>query len=206
MDDEQVLAQHIRHELDDISPRRQAFDRWFLGSIGRLSTWVLRHWLLIANLANAIIMAGAVANPLMRAAGWDWLAVPLFAVYHVLCEQRPERSYFLLGYQMALDQRMTAIYASSLIAGLTYIPLRGRLRPLPWRIFFLMSLPMAVDGFTQLFDWRFSTRELRTITGTLFGIGMVWLLYPYLDRAIRPLLAAEPRSRPRAPAPIHHRR
>jgi uncharacterized membrane protein len=192
------LEAQIRQQLDGISPTRQAFDRWFLSMAAAIYSWEFRHWLLTANLVNGSIMAGAVAVPLMRSAGWDFLATPLFSAYHVLCEQRPERSYFLWGYQMALDQRMSAIYVSSLVAGLAYIPLRGRLRAISWRVFFLFSLPIAIDGFTQLFEWRISNWELRTLTGSLFGVGTVWLMYPYLDRAIG-LLLRTTRNQPVVP-------
>ncbi len=206
MHQHQVDEDRIRLELDGISPGRQAFDRWFLAVAAAISRWILRHWLFSANVVNGVIIAGAIAVPLMRAQGLEWLAAPTFAAYHLLCEQRPERSYFLWGYQMAMDQRMTAIYASSLAAGLAYIPLRGRLRAIPWRVFFLLCLPIAVDGFTQLFGWRYSNWQLRTITGTLFGVGTVWLMYPYLDMLVGSLLktkAANPvdSERPRA-APV----
>ncbi|MGE3267883.1 MAG: DUF2085 domain-containing protein, partial [Chloroflexota bacterium] len=41
--------------------------------------------------------------------------------------------------------------------------------------------PMALDGFTQLFNLRESTPELRTFTGALFGVASVWLIYPRVD-------------------------
>ena len=40
---------------------------------------------------------------------------------------------------------------------------------------------MAMDGFTQLFGWRESSAELRTLTGALFGAASVWLIYPRID-------------------------
>lgn len=178
----------MARELDGISERRQAFDRRFLRSTAAAMEWALRHWLAFVNATNAVITLGAIAVPLMRAAGMEGLAAPLFEAYHALCEQRPERSYFLLGYQMAMDHRMMAIYGSTVLAGLAFAPLRGRVRPLPWRIFLVLILPMAVDGFTQLFGWRVSNWQLRTVTGTLFGVATVWLLYPWADAVIRQML------------------
>ena len=180
MDDQQKIEAAILRELDGISPVRQAFDRRFLGALEIVFDGVVRHWLLIANLTNGLIIGGAVAVPAMRALGWVLIPDFLFAAYHLICEQRPERSYFLWGYQMAVDQRITAIFGSSLLAGLAFIPLQGRIRPISWRTFFLLCVPMAVDGFTQLFGWRESNWELRTITGVLVGGGMVWLVYPCL--------------------------
>ncbi len=182
--DQLELESRIARELDGISDRRLAFDRWFLQGAATALRALLRHWLLIANLVNGAIVAGAVAVPLFRSAGWDGVAGVLFSAYRLLCLQNPDHSYFLLGYQLAMDQRMMALYGFSLLAGLAFLPLRGRLGPLPWRLFFLMALPMAVDGFTQLFGWRHSSWELRTATGGLFGVATVWLVYPYLQRVL----------------------
>ncbi|HEX9075030.1 MAG TPA: DUF2085 domain-containing protein, partial [Anaerolineae bacterium] len=76
---------------------------------------------------------------------------------------------------------------------------RSRVRPLDWRIYLLLLLPMAVDGTWQLFtspqdllpflpthesDWL-----LRTVTGVLFGLGSVWLIYPHVEQAMREIYA-----------------
>ncbi|HEX2987927.1 MAG TPA: DUF2085 domain-containing protein, partial [Chloroflexota bacterium] len=181
------------------SPARQAFDRWFLHCLQSAVSLTFRHWLLLANLVNGLTLVGAVAAPLLMAYGWESAGSALFTLYSLICAQNPEHSYFLLGHQLAMDQRMMAIYGASLAAGLAFVPMRGRLRPIPWRLFGLMALPMAMDGFTQLLGWRHSSWELRTVTGGLFGVAVVWLMYPFLDRQLPPL---GPRSGQQAR--IHH--
>lgn len=104
-----------------------------------------------------------------------------------------------LGYKMAWCERDAAIYTSIFIGGLIFGLLRSRVRPLDWRIYLLFVVPMAVDGFWQLFtspevllpflpahesDWL-----LRTITGALFGLASVWLIYPYVEEAMRDIYA-----------------
>jgi uncharacterized membrane protein len=42
-------------------------------------------------------------------------------------------------------------------------------------------VPMALDGGTQLFGWRESTWELRTLTGIIFGLGVCWFVLPYIE-------------------------
>ena len=67
---------------------------------------------------------------------------------------------------------------------MAYATRRGRVRsPSIW-LYALLIAPMAVDGFTQLLGWRESTWELRVITGVLFGVATVWLLYPYIERTM----------------------
>jgi uncharacterized membrane protein len=91
-----------------------------------------------------------------------------------------------LGYKMAYCERDAAIYSSMLAAGLLFALLRGRIRPLNWRWYLVLAvLPMAVDGGTQLIMLRESTPLLRAITGILFGALSVWLIYPYVEEAMR---------------------
>lgn len=107
-----------------------------------------------------------------------------------------------LGYKVAFCQRDVAIYGGILLGGLIYSLgfVRRRLRPLHWVGWILLGvLPIALDGFSQLFtqfpynqfalfSWlppRESTPELRTLTGLLFGLANVWLAYPYVNVSMR---------------------
>lgn len=160
-----------------------------------LSFWLARHWLAVANGINLAVLGGSAAVPALMAAGLTWLATPLFGSYRLICHQLPYRSFFLFGYQMAMCERNVAIYGSMSLAGLLFGLTRGRLRPLPWRWYLALSVPIAVDGFTQLFGWRESTWELRAVTGTLFGVATVWLAYPHLERFAQDILAVGTRRR-----------
>lgn len=106
-----------------------------------------------------------------------------------------------MGYKMALCERDMGIYLSVLGGGLLYGLLRRRItiRPMPFWLFIVVGLmPIALDGFSQLFSQMFtgapmlaglssilalreSTPFLRTLTGALFGLSLVWLAYPRLD-------------------------
>ncbi len=91
-----------------------------------------------------------------------------------------------LGYKMAYCERDVAIYSSIFLAGLLYALLRNRVKPLNWKLYVIFAiLPMALDGGTQLFMLRESTPLLRAITGVLFGVLSVWLIYPYVEEAMR---------------------
>ena len=90
-----------------------------------------------------------------------------------------------LGYKMAFCQRDLALYGALALGGLGYGLLRTRVRPLSWRVFVLLWVPLAVDGSTQLVGLRESTWLLRVITGGIAGVATVWALYPRLDRAMR---------------------
>lgn len=116
----------------------------------------------------------------------------------------PARSFVgnaQMGYKMALCERDIGIYSFVLIGGLLYGLLRRyrRIRPMPLWLFLVVGLgPIALDGFSQLFSQygaaltalsvlnevfplRESSPLLRTLTGALFGLSLVWLTYPRLD-------------------------
>ncbi|MFO7661159.1 MAG: DUF2085 domain-containing protein [Chloroflexota bacterium] len=105
-----------------------------------------------------------------------------------------------MGYKMALCQRDITLYLGILIGGLVYGLLSRRMdiRPMPFWLFILIGLmPIALDGFSQLFSQFFvgtdidalirlfplreSSPFLRSATGLLFGLSIVWLVYPRLD-------------------------
>lgn len=89
-----------------------------------------------------------------------------------------------MGWKVALCERDVAIYGAMLIAGIIFALLRSRVRRLPLPLFVLFVIPIAVDGFSQLFGLRTSNWLLRTITGALFGVGVVWLVYPYIQESM----------------------
>jgi len=105
-----------------------------------------------------------------------------------------------MGYKMALCQRDMGIYLSILVGGLIYGVLRrrGPVKPMPFWLFLIIGLgPIALDGFSQLFSQMFiglglesltnlfplreSSPLLRSLTGVIMGLGVVWLIYPRLD-------------------------
>lgn len=145
--------------------------------------WLERHWLLMFNLLNGLVIAGAVLAPLLRAAGWTPLATLLYLAYRPLCPQRPDHSFFIAGYKMAFEQRETAIYLGLLLGGMLFAPLRGRLRPLNWRLLALLNLPMLIDVLSQTVGLRESTWHWRMLTGLLGSLAAAWWAYPHLERS-----------------------
>ncbi|MCO6449258.1 MAG: DUF2085 domain-containing protein [Caldilineales bacterium] len=87
------------------------------------------------------------------------------------------------GYKTALCQRDIAIYGTMFIVALLFSLRRSRVPRLPFKFFVLMLIPIAVDGLSQLFGLRTSNWYLRTLTGVLFGLAVIWLAYPYLQQS-----------------------
>lgn len=95
-----------------------------------------------------------------------------------------------LGYQVAFCQRDTAIYLSILVTGILYAVTGRRWRPLPWWGLVLCTVPIALDGLSQLPGWRESVPALRVLTGAIFGVGVVLFAYPRLNTAMREIGAS----------------
>jgi uncharacterized membrane protein len=175
---------------------------------------VLLHWLAILNVGLAVFLALAFLAPALVAAGLHGPGAWIYSAYALACHQWPFRSFFLfgqqvvyppdvlrtlvgdaeiysfvgssaLGYKVALCQRDVAIYTAMLVGGIWFSSVRGRLRPPPLLLFGLLLIPIALDGFSQLLGFRESTWELRLLTGALFGLAAVWLIYPQVERSAR---------------------
>ncbi len=183
-----------------------------------------RHWLPAVNAALAAFLAGGFAAPVFAAIGLRSAADSLYSTYHLTCHQWAFRSFFLfgsqpvavysqqqladlgvdpfasigdagLGWKMAFCERDLAIYLGMLLVGLLYARRRD-LPPVGYLLYGILILPMALDGFTQLFGWRESTWELRILTGLLFGLASAWLILPRLDASF----GLQPAARQYAPS------
>jgi len=172
--------------------------------------WLIRHWLLLANLAAWTFALLPVLAPVLMALGLVSLADPIYSAYTLVCHQWAHRSFFLFGpqatyslfdiaeftqgsadlayvgsaqtgYKVAFCERDLAIYVSIALAGSMYAIQRASSVALPTRVYVLALLPIAIDGFTQLFGWRESTPALRVLTGGCFGLSTVWFIFPRLD-------------------------
>jgi len=115
-----------------------------------------------------------------------------------------------MGYKMALCERDIGIYGFILLFGLLFGLLRYRIKikPLPLLLFIIIGLlPIALDGFSQLFSYwtlpadgsapaglmatianllplRESTPLMRLVTGGLFGFMLAWMAYPQVEKGM----------------------
>jgi uncharacterized membrane protein len=162
------------------------------------------HWLTIVNSLLGALLGVALLTPLGYAFGLTGVSDGIFHAYRFICGQTPSHSFYIAGYQACLCTRCMAIYGSMFIAGLTLALFRSaQVRPLNWKFWLLAMIPMALDGGTQLFGWRESSVFLRLLTGTIFGLGTAWFLFPQIEAAARdarplpamPVAAPSPPSR-----------
>ena len=100
---------------------------------------------------------------------YKWL--PIFCG----CHRRPERSFFVKGYQMPVCARCEG----ELIGILAALIAVWFLRP-PYWLMAVMMVPMAADGLIQGLTKYESTNLRRLITGILFGFGITMIVIMFL--------------------------
>jgi uncharacterized membrane protein len=146
--------------------------------------FLLNYWAVLITILLGLLVLIAISIPFLSYFGLDSIAKPLFFSLHYVCAQIPSHSFYILGHQLGLCARNFSIYSSMFIGSLIFTLSKKRLPGIPWWLWVLMILPMAWDGTTQMFGWRESTWILRTVTGTLFGLGSVWFVLPLIHKTL----------------------
>jgi uncharacterized membrane protein len=176
----------------------------WIARVDRAARWCLRHWLLCVN-ALALAYAGLPwLAPLAKASGHPLLGELLFRIYTPLCHQKPERSFFVCGHQVAFCHRCTAIYTGLVVVGALFALVRRWAPPAPLWLGGALLLPMLLDGGTHLIDDLLGTALrsggdaigtlnfwLRIGTGALLALAMLITVYPRLERDLRPKVIAD---------------
>ena len=104
---------------------------------------------------------------------------------HLLgCHQRPERSFFLCGYQFPLCARCTGI-----IVGYMIFFIFPADRHFSVNVLLLLCAVMLFDWLIQHLGLRESTNVRRLITGTLGGYGLMGIYINILDSLVQVTLA-----------------
>jgi len=88
-----------------------------------------------------------------------------------------------IGYKLPVCARDVAIYLAMLLGALM-LPLVRKIESDLWPNKWLLvaaCVPIAIDGFTQLFGWRESSNFLREITGAIVGFALPFYIVPMLN-------------------------
>jgi len=177
------------------TPRRQTLDR-VMNGIGRfVGNFLIDHWATMITCVLGILVFAALSVPFLSYFGLDGISKQIFFALHMVCAQIPSHSFYIFGHQLGMCARNFSIYASMFIGSLIFVLSKKRIPGIPWWLWILMILPMAIDGTTQMFGLRESTWELRILTGTLFGLGNVWFALPLIQKTILESLPAHSYNR-----------
>jgi uncharacterized membrane protein len=153
--------------------------------IQRFGDFLLEQWAVVITIALGLLVFAALAVPFLSYIGLDALSKSIFYSLHYVCAQIPSHSFYVFGHQLGMCARNLSIYGSMFAGSLIFVLSKKRLPGIPWWLWVLMILPMAWDGTTQMFGWRESDWILRTLTGTLFGLGSVWFALPLMQKSLQ---------------------
>jgi uncharacterized membrane protein len=188
----QEVQNTTRH---DYSPGRQTLDR-VMNNTGRfVGNFLIDHWATMITCALGALVFAALSVPFLSYFGLDAISKQIFFALHMVCAQIPSHSFYIFGHQLGMCERNFSIYASMFIGSLIFVLSKKRIPGIPWWLWILMILPMAIDGTTQMFGLRESTLEFRVLTGTLFGLANVWFALPLIEKTIRESLPTQSLTR-----------
>ena len=136
-------------------------------------------WLGTAAMIGFLVSLIVVA-PLAAASGHNELAGVIYHAFSPLCHQRPDRTYFIAGYQFAVCSRCTGLYAGFAFTLLLYPLIRSlKTTVMPPRIVLLLAaLPLAIDFSVTFFGFWENTHTSRLLTGALLGSVTVFYVMP----------------------------
>ncbi len=120
-------------------------------------------------------------------AAWLWIAAVVFVpavafpVGHFICHQRPERSFFFHGHQLAVCARCTGIYAGAALAVPFALALAAPLasRRARW-LLGLAALPTAVTWTLEFAGVMPFSNLARCVAALPLGIAAAWLVFAVL--------------------------
>lgn len=104
----------------------------------------------------------------------------IYFFFSKICHQIPERSFFILGKQLAVCSRCTGLYFGFLLGAILY-PFIFKLNriSIPSRKYlFLACIPIAIDIFIRTFHIAENTFTSRLITGLILGATTVLFVLP----------------------------
>lgn len=130
-------------------------------------------------------LAAVVAAPLLRRGGPRWSAL-FYAVFAPVCHQRPERSFFLNGFPLAVCGRCFGIYAGILLGTLVF-PLLRRKAPGGFpaiRTLVLFSLPIGLDTLANFLGLWSTGNGFRFASGILWGVILPFFFIPAVAEAL----------------------
>ena len=189
-----MALQQVQEITNTYPPRRQALNN-FMNSLGlHIGDFLLNHWATLLTCMLGIIVFAALSVPFLSYFGLDAISKQIFFMLHLVCAQIPSHSFYIFGHQLGMCERNFSIYASMFIASLVFVLSKKRLPGIPWWLWVLMILPMALDGTTQMVGLRESTWLLRVLTGTLFGLGNIWFALPLIQKTILETGPVQPRT------------
>jgi len=143
----------------------------------------------ISLLVSLVWVSVIVAPPFLITNGSESLATQIYSFFSYICHQKPERSFFVLGYQFAVCSRCFGVYFGLLVGIATYPLWRNidDVEPLPRIWLFLSLAPIGIDWTLGVLGIWENTFASRFITGMVLGVACAVFVIPALVEIVRNL-------------------
>jgi len=118
--------------------------------------------------------------PIAAAQGHSLFSGVLYLFFSNICHQIPERSFFILGKQVAVCSRCTGLYLGFLFGAIVY-PFLYRLKAIaipPKRALYIAMLPISIDVLLRTFHVWDNSFLSRSSTGFILGAVTVFFVLP----------------------------
>ena len=128
---------------------------------------------LVAGAASAaVLVMASLATLSIASSGLEILRAP----FRLMCHGQLDRAFEIAETAMPICARCTGIYGGILLGAITlsFAPIVRR-RRLLFLVGMAIALPMVIDGLMQLFGFWATGEVARSVTGLLFGIGLIVL-------------------------------
>jgi uncharacterized membrane protein len=133
--------------------------------------------------AGALLIVGLIFSaPLAMAHDDGFLALAVYGAFSHVCHQRPERSFFVMGHQLAVCARCTGVYVGVATAALIYPLVRSlkRVDTPQRRWLFIAAVPLVIDFGLEFLGLWHNTHLSRFTTGALLGAVALFYIMPGL--------------------------
>lgn len=145
-----------------------------------------------------------ILAPILAGIGLNLPAKAIYSLYSLFCHQLHWRSMHVCDHQYGWCSRCTAIWFNVLLTGI-FVRF-FKIKEIKWYWILVLILPMSLDGIVQTIAtlagfastgeiYYMSNNLVRSLTGTLFGIGFgLWVWTTIADSLPAQLLAKRKRE------------
>ena len=161
--------------------RRDTFSTRLIIAADRGIYRFARRWLVGFNAVLLLWAAAILAAPILVALGYPDLAQPIYRLFGLFCHQDDKRSFHLSSEKFACCERCTAIHLSIAVTGLLFATARSLIRRPRYHELVLLVTPVVIDGMAVGAGIYGGYVAMRLITGSLFGVAVIWALYPRFE-------------------------
>lgn len=137
----------------------------------------------------AVLWSGAVPTAALGAstgsAPWVWLASIVYGIGHVVCHQRPERSFAWGSAVWPVCARCSGIYAGAAVGAVLGLVAPLAVSGMPARARVWLVLGALPIGLTLACEWttgQAPSNTIRALSGGVIGVVVGWLLTSFVGR------------------------